>query len=132
MKGYVVQLEEATRKNEHFRQVLFTATHCQLVLMNLKPGEEIGEEIHDLDQFIRFEAGKGSVVMDGCSHAVGDGVAVVIPSGTRHNVINVSKTEDLKLYSLYSPPEHKDGTLHKTKKEADGDEHHHFDGKTSA
>jgi mannose-6-phosphate isomerase-like protein (cupin superfamily) len=132
MKGYVVQLEEATRKNKHFRQVLYTATHCQLVLMSLKPGEEIGEEMHDLDQFIRFEAGKGSVVMDGRSHAVGDGVAVVIPSGTRHNVINVSKTEDLKLYSLYSPPEHKDGTLHKTKKEADADEHHHFDGKISA
>jgi mannose-6-phosphate isomerase-like protein (cupin superfamily) len=132
MKGYVVQLEEATRNNEHFRQVLFTAAHCQLVLMNLKPGEEIGEEMHDLDQFIRFEAGKGSFVMDGRSHAVGDGVAVVIPSGTRHNVINVSKTEDLKLYSLYSPPEHKDGTLHRTKEEADADEHHHFDGKASA
>jgi mannose-6-phosphate isomerase-like protein (cupin superfamily) len=132
MKGYVVQLEEATRKYEHYRQVLFTAAHCQLVLMSLKPGEEIGEEMHDLDQFIRFEAGKGSVVMDGRSHAVGDGVAAVIPSGTRHNVINVSKTEDLKLYSLYSPPEHKDGTLHKTKKEADADEHHHFDGKNSA
>jgi mannose-6-phosphate isomerase-like protein (cupin superfamily) len=132
MKGYIVQLEEATRKNKHFRQVLYTASHCQLVLMSLKPGEEIGEEVHDLDQFIRFEAGKGSVVMDGHSHAVGDGIAVVIPSGTRHNVINVSKTEELKLYSLYSPPEHKDGTIHKTKKEADADEHHHFDGKTSA
>lgn len=131
MKGYVVQLEDATRKNENFRRVLFTAKHCQLVLMSLKPGEEIGEEVHDLDQFIRFEAGSGSVVMDGQSHPVGDGVAVVIPSGTKHNVINVSKTDDLKLYSLYSPPEHKDKIIHRTKKEADADEHHHFDGKTS-
>jgi mannose-6-phosphate isomerase-like protein (cupin superfamily) len=125
VKGYVVQLEDATRKNENFRHVLYTARHCQLVLMSLKPGEEIGEEGHDLDQFIRFEAGEGSVVMDGQSRPVGDGVAVVIPSGTRHNVINVSKTMALKLYSLYSPPEHKDGTIHKTKKEADADEHHH-------
>ena len=125
MKGYVVQLEEATRNNENFRQVLFTATHSQLVLMSLKPGEEIGEEVHDLDQFIRFEAGEGSVIMDGQSFSVGDGVAVVIPSGTKHNVINVSKTKELKLYSLYSPPEHKDGTIHKTKKEAVADEHHH-------
>jgi mannose-6-phosphate isomerase-like protein (cupin superfamily) len=125
VKGYVVQLEEATKSNEYYRKVLFTAKHSQLVLMSLKPGEEIGEEIHDLDQFIRFEAGEGSVVMDGQSHTVGDGVAVVIPSGTKHNVINVSKSKALKLYSLYSPPEHKDGTIHKTKKEADADEHHH-------
>jgi mannose-6-phosphate isomerase-like protein (cupin superfamily) len=126
MKGYVVQLvEDATRKNENFRQVLYTAKHCQLVLMSLKPGEEIGEEVHDLDQFIRFEAGEGSVVMNGQSHVVGDGVAVVIPAGTRHNVTNVSKTMALKLYSLYSQPEHKDGTIHKTKKEADAAEHHH-------
>lgn len=99
--------------------------------MSLKPGEEIGEEVHELDQFIRFESGEGEVVLDGQSHAVGDGFAVVIPAGTRHNVINSSKLEDLKLYSLYSPPEHKVGTVHKTKQEADSDDHHHFDGRTS-
>ncbi len=125
MKGYVVQLEEATRNNGNFRQVLFTATHSQLVLMSLKPGEEIGEEVHDLDQFIRFEAGEGSVILDGKTHSVSDGFAVVIPAGTRHNVVNRSKTANLKLYSLYSPPEHKDGIIHRTKKEAVADEHHH-------
>lgn len=131
MNGYVVEIEKATLKNDNYRQVLFTAKHCQLVLMNLKPGEEIGEEVHELDQFIRFEAGKGTVVLDGQRHTVADGFAVVIPAGTRHNVVNSSKTENLKLYSLYSPPEHKSGTVHKTKQEADADEHHHFDGKTS-
>ncbi|SLM47809.1 conserved protein of unknown function [Nitrospira japonica] len=131
MKGYIVQLEDATRKNENYRQVLFTARHSQLVLMSLKPGEEIGEEVHDLDQFIRFEAGEGTVILDGESHAVTDGHAVVIPAGTRHNVVNRSKQGLLKLYSVYSPPEHKSGTVHRTKKEADADEHHHFDGKTS-
>lgn len=131
MSGYIVNIEEATTKNSHYRQVLFTAEHTQLVLMSLKPGEEIGEEVHELDQFIRFEAGEGTVILDGKTHAVSDGFAVVIPAGTRHNVVNRSKTADLRLYSLYSPPEHKDGTLHKTKREADADEHHHFDGKTS-
>ena len=130
MNGYIVQIEEATRKNQHYRQVLFTAKHSQLVLMSLRPGEEIGEEVHDLDQFIRFEEGEGAVVLNGETHPVGDGFAVVIPAGTRHNVLNSSKTAQLKLYSLYSPPEHKDGTLHKTKQEADGDHDHHFDGRT--
>jgi mannose-6-phosphate isomerase-like protein (cupin superfamily) len=129
-KGYVVNIEEATANNVDYRRVLFTAKHTQLVLMSLKPGEEIGEEVHELDQFIRFEAGEASVILDGKTQTVSDGFAVVIPAGTRHNVINGSKT-DLKLYSLYSPPEHKDGTVHKTKREADADEHHHFDGKTS-
>lgn len=132
MNGYIVQIEEATRKNQHYRQVLFTAKHSQLVLMSLRPGEEIGEEVHDLDQFIRFEEGEGAVVLNGETHPVGDGFAVVIPAGTRHNVLNSSKTAQLKLYSLYSPPEHKDGTLHKTKQEADGDHDHHFDGRTSS
>jgi mannose-6-phosphate isomerase-like protein (cupin superfamily) len=131
MKGYVVQIEDVTLNNVNYRQVLFTAKHSQLVLMNLKAGEEIGEEVHELDQFIRFEAGEGMVILDGQKQTVGDGFAVVIPAGTRHNVLNTSKTQDLKLYSLYSPPEHKDGTIHKTKQEADADEHHHFDGKTS-
>ena len=131
MSGYIVNIEEATAKNNHYRQVLFTAEHTQLVLMSLKPGEEIGEEVHELDQFIRFEAGEGTVVVDGKTHSVSDGFAVVIPAGTRHNVVNRSKTAALKLYSLSSPPDPKAGTLHKTKREADADEHHHFDGKTS-
>lgn len=131
MSGYIINIEEATAKNEYYRQVLFTARHTQLVLMNLKPGEEIGEEVHELDQFIRFEAGDGSVVLDGKSHSVSDGYAVVIPAGTRHNVMNRSNTTDLKLYSLYSPPEHKDKIIHRTKRDADADEHHHFDGETS-
>ena len=131
MKGYIVQIEDATRDNQHYRRVLFTAKHSQLVLMNLKPGEEIGEEVHELDQFIRFEEGEGIVVLDGEKHAVSDGFAVVIPAGTRHNVVNSGKTAALKLYSLYSPPEHKDGIIHKTKQEADADHDHHFDGRTS-
>ncbi len=132
MKGYIIQIEDATRKNQHYRQVLFTAQHSQLVLMNLKPGEEIGEEVHELDQFLRFEQGEGTVILDGERHPVSDGFAVVVPAGTRHNVVNSSRTADLRLYSLYSPPEHKDGTIHKTKREADADHDHHFDGRTSA
>jgi mannose-6-phosphate isomerase-like protein (cupin superfamily) len=131
MKGYITQIEDATIKNSLYRQVLFTAKNSQLVLMSLKPGEEIGEEVHDLDQFLRFEAGEGKVILDGQDHAVRDGFAVVIPAGTRHNVINTSKSADLKLYSLYSPPEHKVGTVHRTKQEADTDADHHFDGRTS-
>ena len=131
MKGYIVQIEAATRDNQHYRRVLFTAQHSQLVLMNLKPGEEIGEEVHELDQFIRFEEGEGTVVLDGEKHAVSDGFAVVIPAGTRHNVVNSGSKAPLKLYSLYSPPEHKDGIVHKTKAEADADHDHHFDGRTS-
>lgn len=129
MKGYITHIEEATVKNSLYRQVLFTAKNSQLVVMSLKPGEEIGEEVHELDQFIRFEAGVGKVVMDGQEHAVRDGIAVVIPAGTRHNVFNASADADLKLYSLYSPPEHKAGTMHRTKQEADADADHHFDGR---
>jgi mannose-6-phosphate isomerase-like protein (cupin superfamily) len=131
VKGYLTHIEEATLKNSLYRQVLFTATNSQLVLMSLKPGEEIGEEVHDLDQFIRFEAGEGKVVLDGQGHTVRDGIAVVIPAGTRHNVINTSQDTDLKLYSIYSPPEHKVGTMHRTKKDANADADHHFDGRTS-
>lgn len=104
--GYIMNIEEATTRNKHYRQVLFTAHHTQLVLMSLKPGEEIGEEVHDLDQFIRFEAGEGSVILDGKAHSVSDGYAVAVPAGTRHNVMNRSNITDLKLYSLYSPPKH--------------------------
>jgi mannose-6-phosphate isomerase-like protein (cupin superfamily) len=132
MKGYIIQIEDATRKNQNYRQALFTAKHSQLVLMKLKPGEEIGEEVHELDQFLRFEEGEGTVILDGVKHPVSDGFAVVIPAGTRHNVLNTGTTTELKLYSLYSPPEHKVGTIHKTKREADADHDHHFDGRTSA
>lgn len=109
--------------------MLYTAKHSQLVLMSLKPGEEIGEEVHELDQFIRIEAGQGKAVLDGAEHAVADGTALVIPQGTRHNVLNTG-TEALKLYTVYSPPEHKDGIVERTKAEADATEEH-FDGTTT-
>ena len=131
MKYFITNIEDATVGNRHYRQELFTGKHSQLVLMNLRPGEEIGMEVHELDQFIRFEAGQGTVILDGEKHRVQDGSAVVIPAGTKHNVVNTSNKEDLKLYSIYSPPEHKVGTLHKTKQEAEADHDHHFDGRTS-
>ena len=131
MKGCVVNLENETRKNADFRRVLYTGKYCQLVLMNLKPMEEIGEETHeDVDQFFRFEEGEGKVVIDGKKHLVKDGDAVIVPAGAKHNVINVSKKQDLKLYTIYSPPEHQDGTLRRTKAEALAKEEH-FDGKTT-
>ena len=119
MKGYKDNIEELTVKNSFFRKVLFTGPHSQLVLMSLKPGEDIGEEIHHKeDQFFRFEKGKGKVVIDGKEFSVADGDAVVVPAGAKHNIINISKSEDLKLYTIYSPSHHPDKTLHKTKKEA--------------
>jgi mannose-6-phosphate isomerase-like protein (cupin superfamily) len=130
MKGFVTNIEEDTLENEDFRRVLYTAKNTQLVLMSLRGKEEIGEEIHELDQFIRIEAGQGLAVLDGVAHRLSDGSAVVIPAGTKHNVINVSDTDDLKLYTLYSPPEHRDGTVHKTKSDALEHEEH-FDGKTT-
>lgn len=127
MKGYVVNIEKETLGNEEYRRVLYTAHNSQLVLMNIKPGDEIGEEVHELDQFIRFEAGKAKVVLNDVEHEVEDDYAVVIPAGTRHNVINTGDT-DLKLYSIYSPPEHKDGTVHPTKAD---EKEEHFDGVTT-
>ena len=119
MAGYVTDIERRTLDNEYFRDVLFTGPHSQLVVMSLLPGEEIGMETHDaVDQFIRFEAGQGKVVLNGKEHAVEDGSAVVIPAGTEHNVVNTSRSETLKLYSIYTPPEHPDGTVHRTKAEA--------------
>ena len=118
-KGFVTDIEGATLANTEFRHVLYTGTFSQLVLMCLKPKEEIGEEVHQtVDQFFRFEAGKGLVVIDGVKHAVKNGSAVVVPSGARHNVINTSTKDPLKLYTIYSPPEHIDGTVRKTKQEA--------------
>ena len=130
MRGFVTNIENDTLENKDFRRVLYTAKNSQLVLMNLQANEEIGEEIHDLDQFIRIEAGQGLAVIDGGAHRLSDGSAVIIPAGTKHNVINVSDTEELKLYTLYSPPEHRDGTVHRTKSDAIENEEH-FDGKTT-
>jgi mannose-6-phosphate isomerase-like protein (cupin superfamily) len=123
MQGFVTNIEEQTKTNEFFRQVLYTASHCQLVVMALQPGEDIGMEVHaDHDQFIRVESGRGVAIMDGVQHPITDGSAVVIPAGTQHNIIN-SAEGVMKLYTLYAPPEHKDGTIHKTKEEA-LEEHH--------
>jgi mannose-6-phosphate isomerase-like protein (cupin superfamily) len=128
-KGFVGNIEELTTTNTDYRRVLYTGKFSQLVLMNLKPGEEIGEEVHDdVDQFFRFEEGEGAVIIDGAKHAVSDGSGVVVPSGARHNVVNTSKTAELKLYTIYSPPEHQDGIVRKTKKDADEQEEH-YDGK---
>ncbi len=131
MRGFITNIEKDTLDNSFFRQVIFTASHCQLVLMALGPGEEIGEEVHEtLDQFFRFEQGEGKVVIEGEDFAIKDGFAAVIPAGTKHNIINTSQDQPLKLYTIYSPPNHQDKTIHKTKEEAErADEH--FDGKTS-
>jgi mannose-6-phosphate isomerase-like protein (cupin superfamily) len=130
MKGYVTNIEDDTMKNQDFRRVLYTGKNSQLVLMSLRPKEEIGLETHTLDQFIRVEAGSGVAVLDGVEHQIADGTAVVIPAGTKHNIVNNSEREELKLYTLYSPPEHRDGTIHRTKADALAQEEH-FDGKTT-
>lgn len=127
MKGYITDIEKATTENTDYRRVLYTAKHSQLVLMCVMPGDEIGEEVHHLDQFIRIEEGEADVTLDGVLHHVSASDAIVIPEGTRHNVIN-SGTGPLKLYSIYSPVEHKDGTVHKTKADAIEE---HFDGVTT-
>jgi mannose-6-phosphate isomerase-like protein (cupin superfamily) len=124
--GYSVNIEQRTLESDHFREVLYTGPNMQLVIMTLKPGEEIGLERHEgHDQFIRVEAGEGVALLDGERHALADGVAVVIPAGTEHNVINTSRTQPMRLYTLYAPPEHPDGTLHRTKAEADEYERTH-------
>ena len=121
MKGHVTNIERDTLANEDYRRVLFTGPNLQLVLMALKPGEEIGLEKHEgHDQFIRVEAGTGEAFLDGRRHALSDGVSVVIPSGVQHNVVNTSKTEPLRLYTLYAPPEHPDGTVHPAKSDDPG------------
>lgn len=130
-KGYFGHIEKLTLENENFRQVLYTAEHCQLVLMALLPGEEIGLETHNEgDQFFRFEQGEGKVVINGNEYVVGDGDSIIVPSGTEHNVMNTSATDMLKLYTIYAPAHHKDGVVRKTRAEAmaDGPE---FDGTTT-
>jgi mannose-6-phosphate isomerase-like protein (cupin superfamily) len=120
MAGYSIDIEKATEENEFFRTVLYTAQHMQLVLMTLKVGEDIGQEIHpDVDQFIRVEEGEADAILDGEVHKLSDGSVVVIPAGTEHNVINTSSSEALRLYTVYTPPNHPDGTIHKTKAEAE-------------
>jgi len=129
--GYEANIEQLTLENEDFRRVLYTGKASQLVLMSLKPQEEIGLETHsENDQFFRFEKGKGKIVIAGLEREVEDGDAVIVPMGTEHNVINLSADEPLKFYTIYAPAHHKDGTVHPTKADAEGDEEH-FDGQTS-
>jgi mannose-6-phosphate isomerase-like protein (cupin superfamily) len=130
VKGFVDDIEELTETNKNFRQVLYTGHHLQLVVMSIKKDSEIGEEVHrDRDQFFRVERGKGEVVIDGEKHKVRAGDAIVIPAGAHHNVINTGK-KALKLYTLYGPPEHRDGVIRRTKDEAD-EKNEHFDGKAT-
>lgn len=131
MKGFNTNIEKATRENTNFRKVLYTAKHSQLVLMSLKPNEEIGMETHlNNDQFFRFEMGHGKCIIDGNEYLVSDGDCIIIPAGAEHNVINVSATEDLKMYTIYSPAHHKDGIIRTTKADAIANEEE-FDGVTT-
>lgn len=131
MKGFADNIEKLSLAGGDFRKVLYTAKNSQLVLMSLKPKEEIGEEVHeDGDQFIRVEKGEGKAIIDGNESAMEDGSAIVVPMGAKHNVINTSETEPMKLYTIYSPPHHKDGTVHATKDDAINDDEH-FDGQTT-
>jgi len=131
MKGYTTNIEKDTLENENFRKVLYTSKHSQLVLMTLRPKEEIGMEVHpDNDQFFRFEKGQGKCIIDGNEYELRDGVAVVVPAGAQHNIINISDRQELKLYTIYSPAHHKDGIVRKTKEEAERNQVE-FDGITS-
>ncbi len=127
MNGFVTNIEQDTLKNENFRKVLYTTNNTQLVVMSLKPGEEIGVEIHGQDQFIRVESASGKTILNGQEQPIEDGSAIVVPAGVEHNIINTSE-EHMKLYTLYSPPHHKDGIVHVTKEDAEKDEEE-FDGK---
>lgn len=129
MKGFIKDIESIAVKNEDFRRVLYTAKNCQLVVMALKPKEEIGAEVHTLDQFFRVEAGTGEAILDGVRTAIKAGFAVIVPAGAKHNIINTG-SGPLKLYTLYSPPNHRDGVVHHTREDAEADDEH-FDGKTT-
>ena len=129
MKGFVQDIEGLAVSNAQFRRVLYTATHCQLVLMALKPKEEIGAEVHKLDQFFRVEQGTGEAVLDGVRTEIRAGFAVLVPAGAKHNIINTG-TVPMKLYTLYAPPNHRDGVVHPTRADAEADSEH-FDGKTT-
>lgn len=130
MKGYVQNIEAIAMANDDFRRVLYTAASCQLVVMALKPDEDIGLEVHPLDQFFRIEGGSGEAVLEGVRTPIRAGSAVIVPAGTRHNIINTGR-EPLKLYTLYAPPNHRDGVVHRTRAQAEADTEH-YDGKTSA
>jgi mannose-6-phosphate isomerase-like protein (cupin superfamily) len=131
MQGFNANIEKETLENNNFRKVLYTGKHSQLVLMSLKPQEEIGMEVHaDNDQFFRFEKGEGRCLIDGHEYTLKDGSVIVAPAGAQHNIINVSETEDIKLYTIYSPAHHKDGIIRATKEEAMAEEAE-FDGKTT-
>ncbi len=126
MNGFVNNIEKETLENENFRKVIYTARHMQLVLMSLLPNEDIGEEVHEnVDQFFRIESGNGKVIMNGEEHEISDGSSIVVPAGTNHNLINLSSTEKLKLYTIYSPANHPDGKIHQTREEAMDDEEDH-------
>lgn len=129
MKGYVTNIEKLSLENDNFRKVLYTDKNSQLVLMSLLPKEEIGEEVHDVDQFLRVEKGTGTAISSDISHDLADGSVIIVPAGTKHNIINTGN-ETMKLYTLYMPPHHRDGVVHKTKAEAEADTEH-FDGKTT-
>ena len=129
MNGYITNIEKLSLENENFRKVLYTDKNSQLVLMSLLPHEEIGEEVHDVDQFLRVERGTGSAVLNDTVHDIADGSVIVVPAGTKHNIINNSEGP-MKLYTLYMPPHHRDGVVHKTKADAEADTEH-FDGKTT-
>lgn len=129
MKGYIGDIEKETKDNNNFRKVLYTSKNSQLVVMCIQPGDEIGEEVHDLDQFIRIEDGKAKAILNDVEYEIEDDYAVVIPAGVKHNVVNTGD-EPLKLYTVYSPPEHRDGVVHVTREQAMEDEEH-FDGKTT-
>jgi len=129
MKGFIQNIEDIAIKNKDFRQVLYTAKNCQLVVMSLKSGEEIGMEVHKLDQFFRVEEGTGEAILDGVHTAIKAGFAVLVPAGANHNIINTGSVP-LKLYTLYAPPNHRDGVVHPTRAEAEAD-NEQFDGKTT-
>ncbi len=129
MNGYIKNIEKLSRENENFRQVLYTDKNSQLVLMSLLPKEEIGEEVHDVDQFLRVEKGTGTAILNGVAQEIEDGSVILVPAGTAHNIVNTGP-DPMKIYTLYMPPHHRDGVIHKTKAEAEADTEH-FDGKTS-
>ncbi|XKT74589.1 MAG: cupin domain-containing protein [Patescibacteria group bacterium UBA2163] len=123
---YNENIEKTAIENENFRTVLYTDPRLQLVVMSLKPGEEIGMEVHnELDQFVRIEAGEGKAILDDQEFTLGDGSVVIVPKGTNHNIVNTSTTTELKLYTIYTPPEHAEGVVHATKAEADADDEHY-------
>ena len=129
MMGFIKNIEKLSVENSNFRHVLYTAKNCQLVVMSLKPKEDIGMEVHKLDQFFRVEEGSGEAILDGVSQPISKGFAIIIPAGTKHNIVNTSSAP-MKLYTLYAPPNHRDGVIHRTKADAEAD-NEKFDGKTS-